>query len=63
MALIGRTMSWKTCLVNVISRTAGVVENLINWIRGGMSQPNSARNSGLLPKGIMCLTTQKMLRL
>ena len=50
-------------MVKVILRTAGVVENFKNAILGGIIQPSTARNAGWLPPGIMCSTTQKMLRL
>jgi hypothetical protein len=50
----------QSCLVKVISRTAGVVENLMTPIRGGISQPSSQRNAGWFPNGIMCCTTQKI---
>ena len=58
--LIGKTISWKTCLVKVMARTVGVVVSFMKAGLGGSIQPSSSRNSGWLPKGIMDSSTQKM---
>ena len=58
--LIGKTMSWKTCFVNVNALTKGVVVNFINAGLGGSIQPRKNKNNGWFPKGIMDSSTQKM---
>uniref|UniRef100_A0A1I8HTH3 glutamate dehydrogenase [NAD(P)(+)] n=1 Tax=Macrostomum lignano TaxID=282301 RepID=A0A1I8HTH3_9PLAT len=58
--VIGSTMSWNTCLENVIARMPGVVVNFKKAGFGGQSQPRNRRNTGWLPNGIMDSSTQKM---
>lgn len=53
-------VTWKTCLVNVMARTVGVVVSFMKAGLGGSIQPSSSRNRGWLPKGIMDSSTQKI---
>ena len=53
-------MSWKTCLVNVIALTTGVVVNFINAGLGGSIQPKKNKNKGLLQNGIIASRTQNI---
>ena len=57
---MGRTMSWKTCLVKVMARTTGVVVSFMKAGLGGSIQPRRKRKSGWLPNGIIDSSTQKM---
>ena len=57
---MGSTMSWKTCLVKVMARTAAVVVSFMNAGLGGSIQPSRARNNGWLPNGIIDSNTQNI---
>ena len=58
--LMGKTMSWKTCLVKVMALTAGVVVNFMKAGLGGSIQPSRKRKRGWFPNGIIDSSTQKM---
>ena len=58
--LMGRTMSWKTCLVKVMALTAGVVVNFMKAGLGGSIQPRRKRKRGWFPNGIIDSRTQKI---
>ena len=51
--LIGKTISWKTCLVKVMARITGVVVNFMKAGLGGSIHPSKARKRGWLPNGII----------
>ena len=58
--LMGKTMSWKTCLVKVMALTVAVVVSFMKAGLGGSIQPSRKRKRGWFPNGIIDSSTQKM---